>query len=316
MSRVLHRIFFNFDDGNDPFLPYLETWKRELPDFEIKLWDKKNLPLDLNQYTRTLSAEKNHAYLSDYFRCWLLEKYGGVYLDADIEILDGAVFRSLYDEAQGARDYSLFIGVESTVNGKLTAHSMGVRDGTLHPMLQFLMDLYETAFSGPLHYAIKNFDMPYLMSLYFLDKEKREGATVSRDGRFRFIAEPLVAEDVKIYPSAYFSPITTRGDKMLVSSFGPETCLCHHFAATWREEFKGIQVARRFDEALADGAYVAKPELLPLLRERYGDLALRADRPQWKLKNAQIAKLEKVLNRLAPYGSLAYRLLKKNETKG
>src|SRR5574344_1980019 len=128
MARILHRIFFNFDNGSDPFLPYLETWKRELPDFTVMQWDKTNLPLDLNEYTRTLAKEKNHAYLSDYFRCWLLEKHGG------------AAFRRIYDAAQANADATLFIGVESDGNGMLTAHSMGVKDGSFHPMLRFLMN--------------------------------------------------------------------------------------------------------------------------------------------------------------------------------
>jgi hypothetical protein len=311
MARILHRIFFNFNDGPDPFLPFLESWRRELPDFEIKLWDKTNLPLDLNEYTRTLAAEKNHAYLSDYFRCWLLAQYGGVYLDADIEILDGAGFRNIYDEAQKADDYDLFIGVESAVNGKLTAHSMGVKDGAFHPMLRFLMNLYETAFSGPLHYAIKNFDMPYLMSLYFLDKERKEGFTLSKDGRYRDISGALVADRMKIYPPVYFSPLTTRGDRMAVNYFGSETCMCHHFAATWREEFKGLKLAKCFSEALHDGDYVVKPELVSKIKERFPTLGFTPDRPEWTLKPAQIKKLERILNALIPYGSPQYRLLKK-----
>ncbi len=310
MSRVIHRIFFNFNDGDDPFLPLLETWKRELPDFEIKLWDKTNLPLDLNDYTRTLAAEKNHAYLSDYFRCWLLEKYGGVYLDADIEILDGAKFRSAYDEAQTAADYDVFIGVESADNGKLTAHSMGVKDGTFHPLLRFLMNLYETAFSGPLHYAIKNFDMPYLMSLYFLDKERTEGFALSSGGRFRELDESEVADRAKFYPPVWFSPLTTRDGRMFISSFGEETCMCHHFAATWREKTKGTKLAKRFLESLADGDYAVKPELVPALRARYPEAIIKPVRPLWSLKPTQIKKIERVLNALVPYGSPQYRLLK------
>jgi len=311
MSKILHRIFFNFNDGVDPFLPFLETWKRELPDFEIKLWDKTNLPLDLNTYTKTLAAEKNHAYLSDYFRCWILEKYGGIYLDADIEILDGNGLRKIYEDTQNATDYSLFIGVESAGNGKLTAHSMGVKDSTFHPMLRFLMNLYETAFSGPLHYAIKNFDMPYLMSLYFLDKEKREGFAVSNGGFFKGLDTTILVDDMKIYPPIYLSPLTTRGDRMVVSSFGPETCMCHHFAATWRDSYNKTKIVRCFEEALRDGAYVVKPELLPKIYQRYTDLGFTPDRPVWTLKAKQINKIEKFLNFLIPYGSLQYRLLKK-----
>ncbi len=313
MPKIIHRIFFNFNDGPDPFLSLLETWKRELPDFEIKMWDKKNLPLDLNEYTRTLAAEKNHAYLADYFRCWLLEKYGGVYLDADIEILDGNVFRAIYDSAQTDPEADLFIGVESVKNGKLTAHSMGVKDGTFHPLLKFLMNLYESAFSGPLHYAIKNFDMPYLMSLYFLDKERKGVQSVSVDGRFKGHEEILTVDRARIFPPSYFSPLTTRNGKMVVSSFGKKTCLCHHFAATWRDEFKGLKNAKCFEEALRDGDYSVYPELVPLVHERYPAMRINDVRPQWRLHEREIMKLEKILNAIVPYGSIQYKILKKNK---
>lgn len=311
MSRVIHRIFFNFNDGPDPFLPFLDTWRRELPDFEIMCWDKTNLPLDLNEYTRTLASEKNHAYLSDYFRCWLLEKYGGVYLDADIELLDGNGFRKVYDDTQAATDHTLFIGVESAGNGKLTAHSMGVKDGTFHPMLRELMHLYETAFSGTLHYAIKNFDMPYLMSLYILDKEKKEGSSFSNGGRFKGLDKIIVSEDMKIYPPVNFSPLTTRDERMIVSSFGPETCMCHHFAATWRDGAKGIKLAKCFVEALKDGDYVVKPELVSSLKERYPNIGIKPEKPLWSLNEKEVKKIECFLNAIIPYGSPIYRFLKK-----
>lgn len=315
MPKILHRIFFNFNDGPDPFLPFLDSWRRELPDFEIKMWDKTNLPLDLNAYTRTLAAEKNHAYLSDYFRCWLLEKYGGVYLDADIEILDGDAFRKVYDDCQAAADYQLFIGVESAHNGKLTAHSMGVKDGTFHPIFPFLMDLYENAFSGPLHYAIKNFDMPFLMSLFFLDKERTEGYTMSTNGRFRELDGVITTQGMRIYPPPWFSPLTTRTGKMLVSSFSENTCICHHFAATWRDGADGLPRAKCFRDALRDGDYYALPELVPTLRRRYGKKGLKTMLPAWTLKESQIRAIERILNRLIPYGTPLYRMMRRAKKK-
>ncbi len=317
MSRILHRIFFNFDDGPDPFLPYLETWKRELPDFEIKLWDKTNLPLDLNEYTKTLSAEKNHAFLSDYFRCWLLDRYGGIYLDADIEILDGNGLRSIYDETQISPAIDLFIGVESFANGQLTAHSMGVKAGKSHPILRFMMNLYETSLSGPLHYAIRKFDMPYLMSLYFLDKERREGFTDSVEGRFRGLKEKIVTDRMLILPPEYFSPVTSRDGTMTVTSFGKDTCLCHHFAATWNEGANGVRQAKTLTEALIEGDYAASGELLRRITDRYPKLRFNPKKPTWKFKEGEIKRLEKVLNALVPYGSPLYRLLKgKRRAKG
>lgn len=311
MSRIIHRIFFNFDNGPDPFLPYLETWMRDLPDFEIMQWDKTNLPLDLNEYTRQLAAEKNHAFLSDYFRCWLLEKYGGVYLDADIEVLDGNAFRTIYDEAQQSGEYSLFIGIESASNGKLTAHSMGVRDGTFHPMLRFLMNLYEREFSGPLHHVIKKFDMPSLMSLYFINKDAGKASSMHVNGTFRGNREPLIFDEIKIYPSVYFSPLTKRVNTMTVTSFGPETCMCHHFAATWKSTDTDSKTAKCFDEAIRDGDYAVMPSLARTLKALRPSVGKHFMRPLWKLKDNQIHTIEIALNRLIPYGSTFFRLLKK-----
>lgn len=273
-------------------------------------WDKTNLPLDLNDYTRTLAKEKNHAYLSDYFRCWLLEKYGGVYLDADIEILDGAAFRRIYDAAQANGDATLFIGVESDGNGMLTAHSMGVKDGSFHPMLRFLMNLYETAFSGPLHYAIKNFNMPYLMTLYFQDLEAREGYAASSGGRFRGVTEPLVTAGMTIYPTVYLSPLTTRDGRMTVTSFGSETCACHHFAATWREDAAGNREAKCLADAIRGGDYDVDPRFAEEIGRKFVLTVKASCRPVWRLTEKQVKTLEKALNSIIPYGSPQYNFLK------
>jgi hypothetical protein len=277
------------------------------------MWDKTNLPLDLNEYTRVLAAEKNHAFLADYFRCWLLEKYGGVYLDADIEILNGEVFRRIYDETQSAPDYDMFIGTESDSTGKLTAHSMGVKDGVCNPLLSFMMHTYETAFSGPLHHIIKRFDMPFLMSVYFLDKEKKGENPGSGQGVFKHLQDPLVTQGIKIYPTRYFSPLTYRGDRQNVSSFSQETCMCHHFAGTWMAGSDGVRRYKLFQEALSDGDYSVRPDLVKVVRQAYPGLRFKALKPLWRLKERHIASLEGVLNRLIPYGSPLFSFFKGKE---
>ncbi|MCD1654652.1 hypothetical protein K7J14_08030 [Treponema zuelzerae] len=313
MSRILHRIFFNFDDGPDPFLPYLETWKKELPDFEIKYWDKNNLPINLNQYTANMAAEKNHAFLSDYFRCWLLEKYGGVYLDADIEVLDGNVFRQVYDEAQAASDYSLFIGIESAGNGRLTAHSMGVKDGSSNPILRFMMNLYETSFSGPLRHIIKRFDMPYLMSLYFIENPVNDSAPTNL-GVFPSLNSPLTTHGIKIYPAEWFSPVTKRAGLMTITSFNEHTCLCHHFSATWVKCDSGLSVPKILKQALTDKNYAVYPSLINNIRNKYNisDCFLK---PRWSIPESGVESLNKIANFLFPFGSHRYLWLKKNDSE-
>jgi hypothetical protein len=309
MKKILHRIFFNFDDTRDPFLHYLGTWKKELPDFEIMQWDKSNLPLDLNAYTKYMAQTKNHAFLSDYFRCWLLKKYGGVYLDADIEILDGNILRKIYEETQETKDYTLFIGIENKQNGGLTAHSMGAQCGETHELLQFLMDLYETVFATSMRHVIKKFPIPDLMSLFFWDLEEKEQFSLTQKGCFFDYDAPFIAKKIKIYTQDYFSPVTKYNNRMTISAFSENTCLCHHFAATWKNE-QTAPGGELFTDLLKKGYYAIDPKLVPLLKKRYA-LPKHRDKPLWALSEKEISFIEKVLNKLCPYGGIVYSFLRR-----
>jgi hypothetical protein len=312
MKKIIHRIFFNFDNTADPFLAYLETWKRELPDFQIMLWDRNNLPLDLNEYTRYMAENKNHAFLSDYFRCWLLNKYGGAYFDADIEVLNGSIFRRTYEEAQTAEDYTLFIGIESDRDGGLTPHSMGIKCGETHELLQFLMNLYETVFATSMRNIIKKFPIPDLMALYFMDYEKNENYTLSKNGFFCDCTVPFITKNMKIYPQDYFSPVIKYNNNMMISAFSKNTCLCHHFAATWKKADTAPGVL--FSSLLKNNNYVIAPDLLPAIAGQY-ELPASPRKPSWALGSGEIAVLEKMLNKLFPYGSKLYSVLRKLRKK-
>jgi hypothetical protein len=314
MSKILHRIFFDFDNQGDPFMHYLETWKDQLPDFEIMQWDKNNLPLDLNNYTRYMAKTKNHAFLSDYFRCWLLQKYGGVYFDADIEILDGIIFRKIYEEAQKTNEYTLFIGIESKRDGGLTAHSMGVKCGETHEILQFLMDLYETVFTTAMRHVIKKFPIPDLMGLFFCDFEEKEGFSLTKKGFFFDYNSPFIAKKIKIYTQDYFSPVTAYNNDMMISAFSENTCLCHHFAATWKTDRSAAHGAL-FSGLLKNNFYTIEPKLIPLLKKRY-ETPKRIRKPSWSLSAKETSVLEKGLNKLCPYGGILYSLLKAIRKRG
>jgi hypothetical protein len=308
MQKMIHRIFFDFYGKGDPFLSYLDSWRKELYDFEILQWNEKNLPLDLNAYTKYMCETKNAAFLSDYFRCWLLQKYGGVYFDTDIEVLDGNIFRKIYTELQESDDYTLFMGIEAVRNGGLTTCSMGVKCGETHEMLQFLMNIYETVFTTALRHVIKKFPIPDLMGLFFCDLEEREGFALTKKGFFFDYNSPFIAKKIKVYTQDYFSPVTAYNNDMMISAFSENTCLCHHFAATWKTDRSAAHGALFFD-LLKNNFYTIEPKLIPLLKNRY-ETPKHIRKPSWSLSAREIGVLEKALNKLCPYGGILYSLLK------
>lgn len=60
---------------------------RKLPDFEIKIWDENNFDLKKYKYTALALEKKSYAFASDYIRLYALYKFGGTYLDTDINII-------------------------------------------------------------------------------------------------------------------------------------------------------------------------------------------------------------------------------------
>lgn len=57
-----------------------------MPEYEFMFWNEGNTPMD-SEFVRSAYAEKKFAFVSDYVRFWVLNKYGGIYLDTDMFVL-------------------------------------------------------------------------------------------------------------------------------------------------------------------------------------------------------------------------------------
>lgn len=87
IPKVIHYCWF----GGNP-LPQLaqkciESWKKNLPNYEIKQWNENNFDINIIPYTSEAYKAKKYAFVSDYARLWILYKYGGLYFDTDVEII-------------------------------------------------------------------------------------------------------------------------------------------------------------------------------------------------------------------------------------
>ena len=88
--------------GPDPlpaeFEPFLESWRRHHPDWELKLWGEDNLPADLRR-AEVYDTERQPVERADILRLELIWRFGGVYVDTDFEcyrpideLIEGADF--------------------------------------------------------------------------------------------------------------------------------------------------------------------------------------------------------------------------------
>lgn len=87
IPKVIHYCWFGRNALPKLALKCIESWKFFLPDYEIIEWNEDNFNLNLNRFTREAYDSKKYAFVSDVCRLYVLKKFGGIYMDTDVEIL-------------------------------------------------------------------------------------------------------------------------------------------------------------------------------------------------------------------------------------
>ena len=215
IPKVIHYCWF----GRNP-LPALavkciESWKKYLPDYEIKEWNEDNFDVNMIPYTKEAYEAKKYAFVSDYARFWILYHYGGLYFDTDVEVIkpmDDIIARGP------------FMGCENEAKEGATPTQLGVAPGLglgCNPGLLFykeMLDLYAT------------------LSFYNADGSYNQKTIVS------YTTESLCTHGLKntnqiqecaeiwVYPKEYFCPMDFYTKKIV---FTDRTYTIHHYTASW-----------------------------------------------------------------------------------
>lgn len=86
IPKIIHYCWFGKSKLPEELQFYMRSWEIFCPDYEIKLWDESTFDIDSSDFTRVAYDKKKFAFVSDYVRAYALYKYGGIYLDTDVEI--------------------------------------------------------------------------------------------------------------------------------------------------------------------------------------------------------------------------------------
>jgi mannosyltransferase OCH1-like enzyme len=86
VPRTIHHIWIGPDPLPAEHRDWIESWKRHHPDWEFRLWTEENLPTDPSR-PEILERLRAPVERADILRLELLHRYGGVYVDTDVECL-------------------------------------------------------------------------------------------------------------------------------------------------------------------------------------------------------------------------------------
>ncbi|MEZ8130717.1 glycosyltransferase family 32 protein [Enterovibrio norvegicus] len=87
MKKIIHYCWFGGAEKNELIKRSINSWSIYCGDFEIIEWNESNIPRDID-FVEWCLDNKFWAFASDYIRYYVLHKYGGIYLDVDMELID------------------------------------------------------------------------------------------------------------------------------------------------------------------------------------------------------------------------------------
>lgn len=186
----------------------LASWRRMLPDYQIKEWNETNSPLD-NAYCRAAHAAGSWSKLANYIRLHALHTEGGIYLDTDVEVVKS--FAPLLH-------HKCFLGFQQQeeqldwINNAI----LGAQPG--HPFLQQCIALTVNAFA---------------LTGEFYRSPTVITAALKEMGLSEYGRQEV--RGVAIYPTEYFYPYPWFGS-FSYDCVKEETYCIHHWEGTWRKK--------------------------------------------------------------------------------
>lgn len=87
IPKIIHYCWFGGNPLPEDAKACIESWKKYCSDYKIIEWNEQNFDFEMNDYVREAYNAKKWAFITDFVRLYVLDKYGGIYMDTDVEVL-------------------------------------------------------------------------------------------------------------------------------------------------------------------------------------------------------------------------------------
>lgn len=208
IPRIIHYCWFGGNPLPQSAQRCIASWRKFMPDCEIREWNEQNFDVNAHPYTRAAYAAGKYAFVSDFARYRILEEWGGIYFDTDVEavapisdLLQLGAFMGLEDAQPPTVSSGLVMAVE--------AH---------HPIIQEMLEFYDAQAKDDSTAMLDTGIVVSGMTEIFI----RHGFV--RENRYQEVA------GVALYPSEYFDPMDNATGRIKQT---PNTRTIHRYDRTW-----------------------------------------------------------------------------------
>ena len=217
IPKTIHYFWFSGDPYPDKVKRCLDSWHKFCPDYEFKLWSLENYKTD-NVFCNEALSKKVWAFASDFGRCDVLYRYGGIYMDLDVELIK-PLDDLLYDDG-----FFCFESKEGVDPGS------GMGCTKCNEVFEKICKKYEN-----LHFINEDgtFNKVDILKQY---TSVLEDYGLKKTGRYQLV------NGIAVYPPLVFSPYSyqTGIDSRYGNTYG-----IHHWVSAWISEEQRMEMENR-----------------------------------------------------------------------
>ena len=211
IPKIIHYCWFGRGEKPELAKKCIASWKKFCPDFEICEWNEDNCDYLAMPFMAEAYAAKKYAFVSDVMRLVVLEQYGGVYFDTDVEVL---------------RDISPLLIDEGFENEQFVNSGQVMAAVPHQPVVQAMIEEYKKLHFTNADGSLNAVGCPHLNT----DVMERFGLV--RNGREQMVA------GIHVYPADYFNPLDSVTGKLTKTE---NTYSIHWYSMSWLPKYKQIK---------------------------------------------------------------------------
>lgn len=206
IPKVIHYCWFGRGKMPELALKCIESWRKNLPEYQIKEWNEDNFDLDLYPYVREAYDHRKFAFVTDVVRLYALYHEGGIYMDTDVEVLSSLDPFLDHHAFSGFEDEHLIpTGImASEKEGKWAKDNLDYYNGRHFVKEDGTLDLTTNV---------------TIITNYMLPKGLKQNNTYQDFPNL-----------ITLYPKDYFCPKSKEDAQIYLTN---NTVTIHHFAASW-----------------------------------------------------------------------------------
>lgn len=209
IPKIVHYCWFGEKKIPHKYIKYICEWKRLLPNYKFILWNEDNFDIRCTKYSEQAYEVGKYAFVSDVARMYALNRFGGIYLDTDVEMIKSP--------EELLKEYSVVLGSENVEENTIgTGFIASIKDSMItNLMLEYYRGHDFINDDGQFNtLANTSIIASFIKQKYFLEPSR----------------EIISNQDIIIYPKEYF---TAFDNEICKPEITDNTYCIHHFADSW-----------------------------------------------------------------------------------